>query len=53
MSEAAAAEASRVLRLYESTLRAIAARTEDPGSALIAGNTLACVAAERQRRQAP
>ncbi len=53
MSEAAAAEASSVLRLYESTLRAIAARTEDPGAALIARKTLACVEAERHERQAP
>ncbi len=53
MSEAAGTETSRVLRLFETTLWAIAKRTEDPGSALIASNTLACVAAERQRRQAP
>ncbi len=53
MSEAATTEASRTLRLFETTLRAIAGRTEDPGSALIASNTLACVAAERQQRQAP
>ncbi len=53
MSEAPATETNRTLRLYEMTLRAIAERTEDPGSALIAGNTLACVEAERQQRQAP
>ncbi len=53
MSEAAATETSRFLRLFETTLRAIAERTEDPGSALIAGNTLACVEAERQERQTP
>ncbi len=53
MSEAATTEASRTLRLFETTLRAIGERTEDPGAALIARNTLACVAADRQRRQAP
>ncbi len=53
MSEAAATETSRFLRLFETTLRAIAERTEDPGAALIARNTLVCVAAERHERHAP
>ena len=53
MSETAAIETNRVLRLFETTLRVIAKRTEDPGAALIARNTLACVAAERHERQAP
>ncbi len=53
MSEAANTETNRTLRLFETTLRAIAARTEDPGSALIASNTLACIEAERRQSQAP
>ncbi len=53
MIAAVATETNRALRLFETTLRAIAKRSEDPGSALIARNTLACVAAERQERKAP
>jgi hypothetical protein len=53
MSQAANTETTRVLRLYESTLRAIARRTEEPGSALIASRTLARITAERQERKAP
>ncbi len=53
MNASAATVTNRTLRLYETTLRAIAERTEDPGSALIARNTLACVEAERQERRAP
>ena len=53
MNEADATQTKCTLRLYESTLRAIAERTEEPGSALIAGNTLARVTAGRQDKQAP
>ena len=38
MSETATTETSSTLRLFETTLRVIAKRTEDPGSALIARN---------------
>ena len=53
MSGDVATETDRALRLFETTLRVIAERTEDPGSALIARNTLACVEAEQHEREAP
>ncbi len=52
MSGAVATETNRTLRLFETTLRALAKRMEDPGSALIARNTLACVEAEQHEREA-
>lgn len=53
MSEAPGTATNRTLRLFETTLQVIAKRTEDPGSALIARNTLACIEAEREERKAP
>ena len=43
MNDTPSTETDRACRLYEATLRAIAIRTEEPGAALIARKSLACV----------